>query len=168
MIISLLVARDKLGGIGKDNRLPWHLSTDLRRFKRLTMGHHLIMGRKTYESIGRVLPGRTMIVVTHQRNYQAEGCLVVHSLDDAFRIAKERGEGEVFVIGGGQIFTQALARADRIYLTEVHAIVQADTYFPPLEERGWEEVERVAFPAGKGDAYPTTFRVLKRKPMKIY
>lgn len=165
MIISLLVAMDERGGIGKDSRLPWHLSTDLRRFKRLTMGHYLIVGRKTYESIGRVLPGRMMIVVTRQGDYQAKGCLVAHSLDDAFRIAEEGGEEEVFVIGGGQIFTQALAKADRIYLTEVHTRVAADTFFPPIDEMEWEEVEREAFPAGERDEYETTFRVLRRKPV---
>ena len=92
MIISLIVAMDERGGIGLSNRVPWHIPADLKRFKALTMGHHLIVGRKTYESIGRVLPGRTMIIVTRSKNYRAEGCLVASSLQEALRLAEERGE----------------------------------------------------------------------------
>jgi dihydrofolate reductase len=103
MIISLIVALDRQCGIGKDNQLPWRLPADLKRFRELTMGHHLIVGRKTYESIGKPLPGRTMIVVTRQPDFQLEESLVVNSVDEALRLANTRGEQEVFVIGGAEI-----------------------------------------------------------------
>ena len=108
MIRSIIVAMDERGGIGLNNRVPWHIPADLRRFKALTMGHHLIVGRKTYESIGRVLPGRTMIIVSRSKDYRAEGCWVVSSLQGALRLAEEGGETEVFIGGGGMIYAQAL------------------------------------------------------------
>lgn len=137
MIISIIVAMDERGGIGLNNRVPWHIPADLRRFKALTMGHHLIVGRKTYESIGRALPGRTMIIVTRSKDYRAEGCWVVPSLQGALRLAEGGGETEVFIGGGGMIYAQALAQADRIYLTRVHAEVEADVYFPKWEKNNW-------------------------------
>ncbi len=106
---------DEIGGIGKDNGLPWHLSSDLKRFKQLTMGHHLIMGRKTYETIGKPLPGRITIVITRNLQYQAEGCLVAPSLEKALDLARGNGETETFIAGGGEIFAIALPLADRIY-----------------------------------------------------
>ena len=142
MIVSLIVAMDERGGIGLRNRVPWHLPTDLKRFKALTMGHHLIVGRKTYESIGRALPGRTMIIVTRSKDYRAEACWVVSSLPEALRLAEERGETEAFIGGGGSIYAQALPVADRIYLTRVHVVVEADVVFPVWEEDGWRVVRR--------------------------
>src|ERR1044071_9960120 len=110
---------DEKRGIGKAGGLPWRLSADLKRFRELTMGHHLIVGRKTFESIGKPLPGRQMIIVTRQAGFHAEGCFIVNSVDDALRLARERGESEVFVIGGAEIYAQTLALAVRLYLTLV-------------------------------------------------
>jgi len=163
MIISLLVAMDENRGIGYENRLPWHISTDLRRFKSLTMGHYLVMGRKTYESIGRILPGRSMIILTRGNSYQAVGCVIVHSLEDAVRFAEAAGEQELFVIGGGEVFSQAMPLAERLYLTIVHERVQADVYFPVFDENDWQELESHYLPASEKDQYATTFRILEIK-----
>lgn len=163
MIVSLIVAMDENRGIGLRNRLPWRLASDLKRFRELTMGHHLIAGRKTYESIGRPLPGRQMIIVTRDRNYRASGCLMVHSPDEAFRLAAERGEREAFVIGGAEIYAQALPQADRLYLTQVHAQVQADVFFPEFAEDEWQEVSRNFHAADEKNQYDFTFRELRRK-----
>ena len=163
MIISLIVAMDDRQGIGHHGRLPWRLSTDMKRFKNITMGHHLIMGRKTFETIGRSLPGRKMIVITRNKVYEADGCLMAGSLEEALRFAKEGGEEEVLVIGGGEIYRQALLMADRIYLTNVHTQVPADVFFPELTMGDWEEIRREEVSAGEKDSYPATFRVLERK-----
>jgi dihydrofolate reductase len=163
MIISLLVAMDENRGIGFENRLPWHISSDLRRFKSLTMGHYLVMGRKTYESIGRILPGRSMIILTRESSYQADGCVILHSLKDAVRFAEAAGEQELFVIGGGEVFSQAMTIAERLYLTIVHERVQADVYFPVIDENDWQELESNYLPASEKDQFATTFRVLEIK-----
>lgn len=163
MLISLIVAMDEKGGIGKDNRLPWHLSDDLKRFKALTMGHHIIMGRKTYESIGKPLPGRTNVVITRNLDYEAEGCIVVHSLGQALDVAQERAEDEVFITGGREIFAQALETADRIYLTRVHAQVPADVYFPHFDEREWFEKDSNYYPANEKNDYAFSMKLLVRK-----
>jgi dihydrofolate reductase len=154
---------DEMGGIGKDNRLPWHLSSDLKRFKQVTLGHHLIMGRKTYETIGRPLPGRTTIVITHNPQFQAEGCLIVPSLEEALDLARENGETEAFIAGGGEIFTLALPLADRIYLTRVHARVKADVFFPPFSPEGWRQIESIEHLADEKNDYPSTFIILVKK-----
>jgi dihydrofolate reductase len=164
MRISLLVAMDENRGIGIENRLPWRLSTDLKRFKSLTMGHCLVMGRKTYESIGRSLPGRTMILISRNPAYLANGCLIAHSVDEALNMAKTSGESEVFIIGGGEVFSQTIDIADRIYLTYVHSQVVADTYFPEISASQWMQLESVDYPAGENDQYPHTYRILERVP----
>ncbi|MEO6508426.1 MAG: dihydrofolate reductase [Patescibacteria group bacterium] len=131
MKLSLIVGISENNVIGKDNKLPWHLSVDLKRFKRLTTGHSIIMGRKTYDSIGRPLPNRTNIVITRDPNYGVEGVMVAHSLDEAVKIAqKSPGSDEVFVIGGAQIFQEALKIADKLYLTIIHKQIEGDVYFP--------------------------------------
>ena len=144
MIVSLIVAMSENRGIGQRGDIPWHLPSDLKRFKKLTMGHHLIMGRKTWESIGRVLPGRTMVVITRQRDYVAEGCVVVYSLDDALQFAKDAGETEAFVAGGGEIYFQAMPYADRMYISRLEKLIEVDTFFPPIDEEKWrlESIER--------------------------
>ena len=162
MIVSLIVAMDEEGGIGKDSRLPWHLRDDLRRFKRLTMGHHLIIGRKTYESIGRPLPGRTNLILTRNPHYNPEGCLVAHSLPQALDMAEARDESEAFVIGGGEVFTQALPIADRIYLTQVHARSGCDVFFPTFDDQSWIEEQRSFHPSDEENDYSSTFRFLRR------
>ncbi len=163
MIVSLIVAMDRKRGIGRDNALPWRLSADLKRFRELTMGHHIILGRKTYESIGKPLPGRTMIIVTRNTAFSAEGSIVVHSLEEALQLAEARGEAETFICGGAEIYAQSLNRADRIYLTEVDAEVAADTFFPAFHADEWREEACETWPADEKNQYPSTFRVLQRK-----
>jgi dihydrofolate reductase len=138
--LSLIVAMARDRVIGRDGKLPWHLSADLKRFKALTMGHHIVMGRKTWESIGRPLPGRTSVVVTRNASYAAAGAHVAASFDSALALAHD--DSEVFVIGGGQIYRQALPLADRIYLTEVDAEYPGDTFFPALNPREWNVAAR--------------------------
>lgn len=163
MIVSLIVAMDEEGCIGFEGRVPWHLSADLKRFKGLTMGHHLIMGRLTYQSIGFPLPGRTNIVVTRTPGYLAPGCQVVDSLEGALTLAQGCGESEAFIIGGGQIFAISLDLADRLYLTRVHARVDCDVFFPTFEPGDWVEVKSVYQPADKQNQYSFTFQLLERK-----
>lgn len=163
MIISLIVAMDEQRGIGLDGGIPWHLPADLKRFKTLTMGHHLIMGRKTYESIGNPLPGRTMIIVTRNPNYQPDGCLVAHSLQAALEFARMGSESEVFVIGGGELFAEAIDLAEQIYLSLVHASLPADTFFPLISVEEWQEIESELVPADDKNKYAFTFKVLRRK-----
>ncbi|WP_048307293.1 dihydrofolate reductase [Halomonas sp. PR-M31] len=132
--------------IGIDNQLPWHLPEDLKFFKRTTMGKPLIMGRKTFDSIGRPLPGRLNIVVTRDRSFHPDGVQVCHDLADALSRAEQQaqkdGVNEIAVIGGGEIFTQVMPQTSRLYLTEIDAIVTGDTYFPELDESQWREAER--------------------------
>jgi len=163
VIISLIVAMDEKRGIGKAGRLPWRLSSDLKRFRKLTMGHHLIVGRKTFESIGKPLEGRHMIVVTRDQNFQPAGVIVSHSIDAALEVARERGENEVFVIGGGEIYVQTLSLADRLYLTQVHAEVSADTFFAEFSENAWIEKETIDQEADEKNQYPFTFKLLERR-----
>ena len=162
MIISLIVAMDECRGIGKNDRLPWHLSADLRRFKSITLGHHLIMGRKTYESIGKSLPGRISIVVTRNPDFQVEGAIRAHSFQEAIRTARNNGETEVFVIGGGEVFSQAIPQAQRIYLTLVHTTVLADVYFPEYEQSEWKIIESIEIPADSNNDYPSTYMILEK------
>ncbi len=165
MIVSLLVAMDQNRGIGYQNCLPWRLSADLKHFKAVSMGHHLIMGRKTYESIGRLLPGRTTIVLSRQPDYAAhlpEGSLLARSLEEALAMAEAGGEREAFVIGGGEIFQQALPLADRIYLTRVRSAVQADTFFPVFNEGEWHAVEILRGEADEKNQYGFTIERLEK------
>jgi dihydrofolate reductase len=154
---------DEKRGIGKAGKLPWRLSSDLKRFRELTMGHHMIAGRKTFESIGKPLPGRQMIVVTRNANFKADGCLVAASVQAALAAAQERGETEVFVIGGAEIYAETLDVADRVYLTQVHAEVDADTFFPELKPDSWTETQSAYQQAGDKNQYAFTFKLLERK-----
>ena len=163
MIVSLIVAMDEERGIGVEGRLPWHLPADLKRFKSLTMGHHLIMGRKTYESIGSPLPGRTMIIVTHNPSYQPDGCMVARSLDTAIEFARMDLENEVFIIGGGDLFKQAINLADRIYLSQVHATLPADVYFPEFSSDDWQDIKAELSPADEKNKYAFTFKIMVRR-----
>jgi dihydrofolate reductase len=159
--ISLIAAVSENGVIGAQNRLPWHLPDDLRHFRAITTGHTVITGRKNYDSIGKPLPNRRNIVITHQRGFHAPGCLVVNSLEEA--IALTSAESEVFVIGGAQLYAQALPLATRLYLTEVHATVAGDTYFPILEPGDWQETAREPHAADERHAHAFSFVVLERK-----
>lgn len=154
---SLVVAVARNGVIGRDNALPWKLPEDLAYFKRVTMGSPVVMGRRTYESIGKPLPGRLNIVVTRDRNYRAAGCTVVHSLDEAWRAAGDAPD--VFVIGGTSLFEETLPYADVIHLTEVDANVEGDTYFPAFDRGEWHETEIARHPADARHALP--FRIVK-------
>jgi dihydrofolate reductase len=173
MICSLIVAMDEAGGIGYNNRLPWHLSADLQNFKQRTMGHHLIMGRKTFESIGKPLKGRTSVVGTRNPTFLASHpwgesetpLYVANSLEAALQLAEARGEQEVFITGGANIFRQTLDFADRLYLTKVHAHGPADIFFPPFSLRGWTEVERFEQPADEKNEHAFTFQLLEKSPM---
>jgi dihydrofolate reductase len=162
VIVSLIVAMAENRAIGHRGALPWKLSADLARFKRLTTGHHIIMGRKTYESIGRPLPGRTSVVVTRRPDFAAASCLVAHSLDEALRLARERGEREAFVIGGAEIYRAALPLADRLYLTLVEAHPEADTFFPEFDESEWSRGEEEFVAADERNQYATRFVTLSR------
>jgi dihydrofolate reductase len=163
MIVALIVVMDKKGGIAKGGKLPWHLSTDLKRFKTLTMGHCILMGRKTFESIGVPLPGRVSIIITRNPNYHPKDCLTADSLVQALLLAEQRGETEALVIGGGEIFAQALPLAQRIYLTRVHTDTKADIFFPRMDDSQWTVVSTEEVVAGEQDEYATTFNVLARK-----
>ena len=140
--VTLVVAMAENRCIGRDNMLPWHIPTDLKRFKAVTMGHPMIMGRKTFLSIGRVLPGRPNIIVTRDRDFRAEGAEIVHSLEDALAAAKAHGTGEIMVIGGTDIFGQALPIADKLDICHVHAEVPGDTFFPEIDPDQWTEASR--------------------------
>jgi dihydrofolate reductase len=151
---------DQKGLIGAESRLPWRLSADLRRFKALTMGKPIVMGRKTHESIGRPLPGRVNVVISTNPDYQPDGCLVCDSLASALRALDQYDE--VFIIGGTSLFEPTLALADRIYLTEVHAALSGDTWFPPWDRSQWRELERSRHPADECNQYAYSFVVLER------
>jgi dihydrofolate reductase len=159
-MISLIVAVAKNGVIGDKNRLPWRLSADLRYFKSLTMGKPIIMGRNTWESLPGILPGRRHIVITRDQDYRAEGCELVHSLDEALEVAGE--VPEVMIVGGGVLYRQTLPRADRLYLTRVEADVPGDTFFPDIDRHQWQEVSREAHVADERNQFDYTFIVLNR------
>lgn len=137
-ILSIIAAVAKNRVIGANNTLPWHLPEDLKRFRSLTMGHHIIMGRKTYESLGRLLPGRTTIIVSRNKDYAVDGALVADTLKSA--LSHCGNDPEVFVIGGGQLYHDALPKADRLYLTEIEQDVAGDTFFPEYDKNCWEEL----------------------------
>ena len=147
--ISLVVAASTNNIIGVAGGLPWHLTDDLKRFKALTMGKPIVMGRKTYESIGRALPGRQNIVITTQQDYSAAGCDVVVSVEQALSVAA--GAEEVMIIGGGEIYQLFLPQADRIYMTRVDTIVEGDTVFPDIDPADWQEIAREHHSSGEGN-----------------
>jgi dihydrofolate reductase len=162
MRLSLIAAVSDNGIIGRGQDLPWRLSADLKRFKSLTMGHHIVMGRKTFESIGRPLPGRTLVVVSRQPNFAAENVLVTTSLFDAIELAQHAGDSEVFVIGGGEIYRQAIDIVDRMFLTRVHASIEGDVYFPPVIFDDWQLVAEQHHDADEKNEYDTTFQIFDR------
>jgi dihydrofolate reductase len=160
MRINLIVAMARNRVIGIGNKMPWHLPADFAWFKRQTLGHPVIMGRKTFESIGRPLPGRQNLVVTRNASWRADGVEACASLDDA--LGRCRHEDDVFVIGGATLYGEALPRADRIFLTRVDATPEGDTWFPPIETADWREVERDHAPADAKNALAMDFLVLDR------
>ena len=157
--LSILVAMARNRVIGQNNQLPWHLPADLKHFKLLTMGKPIVMGRKTYESIGRPLPGRTNIVITHQTNYQAPGAIVVNSVADALQICKNTNmiNNESFMIGGENLFQQTLEICQRMYITEIQKDFDGDTFFPALNREDWKEVSRRHHPADERHKFAFDF-----------
>ena len=161
VVLSLLVAADEGNVIGKDNQLPWHLPNDLKYFKNLTWGLPIVMGRKTYESIGKPLPGRTNIVITRNKDYSAAGIEVVHTIDEALQVAQQKGAKEIFVIGGAEIFNSLFQNADRIYLTRIHHRFEGDVFFPQLDG-AWHLVKEQPYQADEKNAWAHTFQVWER------
>jgi len=163
--VSIIVAKGENNAIGKANGLPWHLPSDLKHFKETTRGHHVVMGRKTFESLDKPLPGRTHYVVTRNPSYQVpEGHAVFSSLENALEAAKAKGLDRLFILGGAEIYRQAVPYTDELIVTEVHARPDADTFFPELNLDDWEETERVHVDhLNTKDEYSMDFVVLKRK-----
>ena len=161
-MVSLIVAVGNNFEIGNKGELLWRLPEDLKNFKRITMGHHLIMGRKTFESIGKPLPGRTTVIITRQKDYQVEGCEVVHSLEDALEVARNNGDQEAMVVGGGEIYKEALPYTDRIYFSKVEYKGEADTFFPKIDLSEWESSDKVEHQKTE-KTLPWTFETLTKK-----
>ena len=138
MILSMIVAVGNDRQIGLENKMLWHIKEEFKHFKQTTMGHHIIMGRKTYDSIGRPLPGRTTVIVTRDQNYTSDVCLVCHSIEEAIALAKDRGDDEAFICGGASIYEQALPMIEKLYLTTVDYDGEADTFFPQVDSAQWE------------------------------
>ncbi len=159
--IALIAAMARNGVIGRDNQLPWRQSADLQRFKRLTLGKAVVMGRKTWQSLGRPLPDRLNIVITRDSDYRTEGGMVTHSVRAALAAAGD--SEEIMVIGGAEIFRQTLALAERLYLTEIEADIEGDTHFPEIDATDWVEVERQAGRADARNEYDYQFVVLERR-----
>ena len=160
MLRSIIVALSENNVIGRDKGLPWKLSADLKRLKDLTMGHHIIMGRKTWESLGKPLPGRIHIVITRQKDYKAPGATVVNSLEEALIMSS--GDHEVFIFGGGEIFSKALPLVQKIYLTRVHAKIQGDTFFPKFDLLDWKIVSIEDHNKDEKNDYDYSFITMER------
>jgi dihydrofolate reductase len=156
--VCLVVAMAENRVIGRDGGLPWKISEDLRFFKRITMGKPILMGRKTYISIGRPLPGRSNIVITRDTNFTAHGVKVAHDLEAAIKLAQGENPAEIMIIGGAEIYGLALPRADRIYLTEVHADIEGDARFPEFDRNDWQEVAREDFSGDPAFSFVTLDR----------
>ncbi len=158
--ITLIAAAGENNELGKDKDLVWHLPDDFKRFKRLTTGHHIIMGRKTFETFPQPLPNRTHVVITRKENYKPPGAIVVHSLDKALEVAED--DPQPFIIGGGEIYKLSLDEADAIELTRVHGSFEADTYFPDFDEKNWKLVDKEEHPADERHKYAFTYLTYER------
>lgn len=164
MRIALIAAASENDVIGRDNDLPWHLPDEFRHFKQTTAGHHVIMGRRTWESRGKPLPKRVNIVISSQPDYAAPGAIVVSSLTEALHVAESAGETEAFVIGGTRVYAEALPIADRLYLTRVHAVLEGDASFPSFDATQWREVERREHPVDERHAHAFSICTFDRVP----
>jgi dihydrofolate reductase len=162
MKLSLIVAVAQNNVIGHNNQLIWHLPNDLKQFKRLTTGHCIIMGRKTFDSIGKPLPNRTSIIISRNPDFQIDNCLTVSSLNEAIKKAKELGETEAFIIGGAEIYRLSLSLVDKIYLTEVHHTFEGDTFFPEIDKNSWQETHREDFETDEKHLYKYSFVEMDR------
>ncbi len=159
--ISIIVAKSKNGAIGKEGRLPWHLSEDLKRFKSITMGKPIIMGRTTYDSIGKPLPGRENIILTRQSNFFEEGVTITHSVDQALKYT--RMSEEVMIIGGGEIYKEFITKANKLYITHVDLHIDGDAFFPKIDYSDWQLMSREDFPVNKDRDIGFCFKVLERR-----
>jgi dihydrofolate reductase len=163
MTLSIIVILSTNNVIGRDNKLPWHMPADLKRFKSLTMGHHVLMGRRTFDEIRKPLPGRVNVVITHDPHFGPEGVAIARSIDEAVSKAEAAGDSEIFLIGGGEIFKQVIHRADRMYITRIHADIEGDTYFPEFDDvNEWKLVDAEHFEADEKNAYPYSFLTYER------
>ena len=163
MTLSAIVATAKNGIIGKDNEIPWYLPADFAYFKRITLNHHIIMGRNCYESIGRPLPKRTNIIVTRNPFYIATGCITVHSITEGVKIAKQNGETEAFIIGGGEIYKQTMQLLDKIYLTEVDLDTEGDVFFPEFNPAEWHLISEEKHEKDEKNEWDYTFKIFEKR-----
>lgn len=161
-MLTLIAAAAENNALGKDNDLVWNLPVDFNRFKKLTSGHCIIMGRKTFESLPGLLPKRTHIIITRQKDYQADNCIVTSSLEEAIKIAYKKDENP-FIIGGGEIYKQSMNVADLIELTRVHTEVEADTFFPEIDDSKWELIQKEFYAKDERHQFDFTFLTYKRK-----
>ncbi len=162
--ISMIVAASENDVIGRDGDMPWRLSADLKRFKKLTMGHAIIMGRKTYESIGRLLPGRTTVILTRQSDFVVDGAIVVQRLEDAIAATADESP---FIVGGAEIYRLALPQIDEIQLTRVHSEIEGDTFLPPIDWDQWDEVSRKRFESDEKNSFSYSFIRYRRKAKSV-
>ena len=162
MLISAIVAVSENNVIGRDGHLPWHLSADLKRFKAITTGHAIVLGRKNYDDIGRPLPNRTNYVLTRNKDFQAPGCIVCSSLGEAIEAARAAGETECFIIGGAAVYREAMPLVEKLYLTRVLSHVEGDVFLPEWNDKLQKESEE-SFPADEKNDFPTTFEIWVRK-----
>lgn len=163
MIISIIAAASDNNVIGNKGKIPWHLPVDFKHFKKITSGHHVVMGQLTHESLGKALPDRVNIVLSKDKVYECNGCVVVDSLEEALDFARKAGESEVFIIGGGSVYKQTIPLASKIYLTRVHVKLSGDTFFPNINKLKWKEVSHEAHRPDKKNPYPFDFCVYERK-----
>ena len=156
-MITIIAAIAKNNALGKDNDLIWHLPADLKRFKKITSGHHILMGRNTFESIGKPLPNRTTIIITRNKNYFKDGCLIAHSIEDALDLVEN--DENIFIIGGAQIYKETIAKGlvDQLDITQVHQEFEADAFFPEIDLNIWEEVKREDYKADEKNKYDYSF-----------
>ena len=161
MQLSIIVAMDRNRAIGRGGALPWHISSDLKNFKKITMGKPILMGRKTHDSIGKPLPGRENIILTNNKKYSAEGCTVKNTLDEVYSYCE--AQLELVVMGGAILYSQTLGKADKLYITEVNASVNGDTFFPEYKSGQWREISRKSFEADENNEFDYSFTVLEKK-----
>ncbi len=164
MILSHIVAASENNVIGSNNELPWSLPNDFKYFKNKTWGMPVVMGRNTYESLKKTLPGRTNIVITRKQNWHPDDVFVCGDIDSAIDKAKESEAKEIFIIGGGKIFKQTMEKVSRIYITRVHATVDGDTFYPEIDTGNWSKVSSMPFPADEKNNYPYTFEIWEKNP----
>lgn len=160
-MVTIIAAIAENNALGKNNQLIWHLAADLKRFKKTTLNHAVIMGRKTYESLGKPLPNRTNIIITRDKNYKAEGCIAVNSIKEALKVAAEADENP-FILGGAEIYKQAMPFTDKLDITIVHHQFEADVFFPEIDKTIWKETSRENFKANENNKYDYSFVTFER------